>query len=317
MKPKVVISEDLWWDVPHSFSHAYEVTYDPSLVDDPTRLHAIGKDAKALVVRNRTRVDGNLLTQFPELKVVGRLGVGLDNIDLPACQARDVRVVAARGCNAISVAEYVIACLFHHARFLHTSDIAVRGGVWNRAEATGFELFGKTLGLVGVGDIGQRVATRAKALGLHVIAYDPFVLPTSALAQDVGVELVDLETLLRQSHYVSVHVPLTPATRYILGPTQLVLMRDDAVLINTSRGGTVDEGALAEVLVRSPYRSAYLDVREAEPPDADDPLVRLPNVIVTPHVAGITKESSQRVAEFVLKQVDTVLQGFTAQGMVM
>jgi D-3-phosphoglycerate dehydrogenase len=313
---KVLIAEDLWWKVPTGFAERYHVVYEPGLVHDRARLLQSGQDTAALVVRNRTRVDSELLTQFPSLKVVGRLGVGLDNIHLDACRDRGVQVVAAKGCNAVSVAEYVTACLFHHARFLHQSDGSVRGGTWDRQGATGFEVFGKTMGLVGVGDIGHRVAIRAKALGLRILAYDPFVLPTSPLVQDLGVELAPLNAVLEQAHYVSVHVPLTPETHHMIGEGQLQLMRADAVLINTARGGIVDENALAVKLTKHPQSVAYLDVREHEPPRDGDDLAQFPNVVSTPHVAGITKESSQRVAEFVLAQVDAVLRGEPAQGSV-
>ncbi|MFD1677220.1 hydroxyacid dehydrogenase [Alicyclobacillus fodiniaquatilis] len=310
---RVVMTEDLWWPLPAAFANAYDVVYDASLVDDRTRLLAMGAETHALIVRNRTRVDAELLDAHPNLRVVGRLGVGLDNIDLAACRDRNVQVVAARGCNAISVAEYVIACLFDKARFLRRCDADVKGGVWNRTIAMGNEVYGKTLGLVGVGDIGQRVATRARALGMHVIAYDPFVLSTSALVQDVHVDLVSLETVMQEAHFISVHVPLTPETRHVIGEKQLAQMRDSAVLINTSRGGTVDEAALLDTLRAHPAQTAYLDVREQEPPADDDLLLKLDNAVCTPHVAGITNESSQRVAEFILAEVDLALRKVEAK----
>lgn len=315
-KQKVVISEDLWWELPAWFRESYEVIYNPGLVQDVSRLNAQAKDAEALVVRNRTQVNEDLLKACPHLRVVGRLGVGLDNVDLAACTTKGISVIAAKGCNAVSVAEYVLSCLFHHARFLHSSDAAIRGNRWDRSISTGTEVFGKTLGLVGVGDIGQRVATRAVALGLRVIAYDPFVLPTSSLVQDVGVELTDLRSVLSFAHYLSIHVPLTKSTHHIIGKPELALLREDAMLINTSRGAVIDEQALLDSLKEAPQRYAYLDVRETEPPRMKDRLINLPNVVSTPHVAGITRESSERVAKFILSQVDAVLQGRAAQGLV-
>ncbi|WP_029421355.1 hydroxyacid dehydrogenase [Alicyclobacillus macrosporangiidus] len=312
----IVITEDLWWPLPESFGGGRSVLYDPDLVRDRNRLLQLGPGTEALVVRNKTHVDEELLTHFPDLKVVGRLGVGLDNIQLDACRRHGVQVIAAKGCNAASVAEYVFACMLKHARFLDRCDASVRSGTWDRGSATGSELFGKTLGLIGVGDIGARVASRARAFGMQVVAYDPFVLKTSALVQDTGIRLVELAELLEQSHYVSVHVPLTPQTHHLLSYTELAAMRSDSVLINTARGGIVDESALLKILREFPRRAAFLDVRETEPPGQDDPFRELTNVTLTPHVAGITRESSERVEAFVLEQVGQALEGHPVVGWV-
>lgn len=216
-------------------------------------------------------------------------------------------MVSARGCNANAVAEYVIACMFQHARFLGECDQHTRNGAWARQKCMGRELNGRTLGLIGVGDIGQRVALRAKSLGLKVVAYDPFVLKSNILVQDFDVELAALQQVCQMSDYISVHVPLTPKTHYLIGETELAVMKEDAVLINTSRGGIIDEGALFTYLKKWPKRFAFLDVRETEPPASDDPFNLLTNVILTPHIAGITHESSQRVAELVLEDINRVL----------
>lgn len=312
----IIISEDLWWPISDSFLSKHDVHYDATLVAKPDMLRAKMADATALIVRNKTNVNSDLLNHAKHLKIVGRLGVGLDNIDVLACRERGIQVVSARGCNATSVAEYVLACLFHHSRFLSRCSDNVKSGDWNRAFGTGQEIYQKTLGLIGVGDIGQRVAYRAKAFGMNVLAYDPFVFASSSLVQDLGVKLVGLDELLEQSHFASIHVPLTPQTRHLIGEAQLRLMRDDSVIINTARGGIVDESALYQVLVDSPERAAFLDVLEHEPPAADDLLLSLPNAMFTPHVAGVTKESSTRVAEFILQQVDHALDGKPVQGLV-
>ncbi|WP_067933223.1 hydroxyacid dehydrogenase [Alicyclobacillus kakegawensis] len=316
MPSRIVISEDLWVNLPEGFGNGRTVVYDPSLVGDRQRLLRLGPDTEALIVRNQTRVDEELLENFPNLRIVGRLGVGLDNIDLTACQRRGIPVVSARGFNANAVAEYVMACLLQHVRPLFRWNEAVRRGAWDRMAAMGEEVYGKTLGLIGIGDIGQRVATRARAMGLTVVAYDPFILPSHSVVRDVGVALISLDDLLRSSHFVSVHVPLTDTTRHLLNGPALAKMREDSVLINTSRGGIVDEDALAEVLVNFPTRFAYLDVRSTEPPGPDDRLRSLDNVCLTPHIAGITVESSHEVAWFVLTQVMEQLEGRKAMGIV-
>jgi len=302
--------------LPESYGGGREVLYDATLVQDRARLLAYGAHTQALIVRNQTQVDAELLGRFPDLRVIGRLGVGLDNIDLHTCRARGVPVVAARGFNATAVAEYVMACLFQQARPLGQWSARVRAGQWDRMAAVGGELYGKTLGLIGIGDIGQRVATRARAVGLDVIAYDPFVLPSHAVIRDMGVQLTTLNDVLARSHFVSLHIPLTPATHHLLDATVLARMRGDSVIINTARGGIIDESALANVLREQPQRFAYLDVRTTEPPGSNDALARLDNVCLTPHIAGVTLESARAVADFVLTQVLARVEGRDALGTV-
>lgn len=303
----IVITEELWWPIPQWMSSKYEVILDPNLHHNPDKIASAAEQARALVIRNKTRIDRQLLERLPHLQVIGRLGVGLDNIDLQACREQGVVVVAARGGNANAVAEYVIACMFHHARFLGVCDNHARNGAWDRQQCMGRELNGRTLGLIGVGDIGQRVAIRARALGLKVVAYDPFVLKSNMLVQDFHVELTELQEVCQVSDYISVHVPLTSETHCLISDKELAVMKEDAVLINTSRGGIIDEGALFTWLKKRTENFAFLDVRETEPPVSDDPFNFLTNVILTPHIAGITHESSQRVAELVLEDVDRVL----------
>jgi D-3-phosphoglycerate dehydrogenase len=311
----VVVSEDLWWPLPEAFQTQYHVYYEPELHKKPEQLQSAIVTAQALVIRNRTRITASLLEQAPNLRVIGRLGVGLDNIDLQACRAHHVKVIAAKGCNANSVAEYVIAGLFEHARALHEHSDRTKSGQWHRQQGIGTEISGKTLGLIGVGDIGQRVAVRARALGLKVIAYDPFVVRTHMLVQDFGMELLsDINDVMAQSDYISLHVPLTSTTHHLIDETRLARVKPSAVLINTSRGGIVDESALLKALSTKSLGFAVLDVREQEPPTARDPLAQLPNVLLTPHIAGITQESSRRVAEFILAEIDRAFRGEPVQG---
>ncbi|GEO24258.1 hypothetical protein AAC03nite_00430 [Alicyclobacillus acidoterrestris] len=313
---RIVISESLWIPLPDGYGKNFEVVYDPQLAVRRDALLSLGQDTFALIVRNQTQVDEQLLDAYPNLRVVGRLGVGLDNIDISACRARGVQIISARGANAVSVAEYVLACMLHHARFLHRADDVVKKGRWDRSAATGSEIFGKTLGLIGVGDIGMRVASRARALGLTVMAYDPYVMESSVIVQDLSVQMSTLDAVVTNADYLSVHVPLTPATRHLLDKKRLSAMKEMSVLINTARGGIVDESALYETLRDHPQRMAYLDVREQEPPRLDNPLNALTNIILTPHIAGITEESSERVSNFILRQVEHLIRGEQAQGIV-
>ncbi|WAH37641.1 hydroxyacid dehydrogenase [Alicyclobacillus dauci] len=311
----IVICEDLWHPLPSWLEEKYTVAYHAGLYLDPKRLAEVAEEAKALVVRNQTRVEHALLASLRNLRAVGRLGVGLDNINLAACRNADVQVVAARGCNANAVAEYVFAAMFLHRRHLHEADELIRKGKWAREESIGFELSGKTLGLIGVGDIGQRVAVRARAMGMNVLAYDPFLYASSMLVQDFAVKPCDMETVCQQADIISIHVPLTDDTYHLIGRTEFSMMKTNVMLINTARGGIVDEEALHSALLDCPDRFAVLDVREHEPP-VNDQLVQLANTLFTPHVAGITFESSARVADFVLRGIDDVLSGRFAQGVV-
>jgi D-3-phosphoglycerate dehydrogenase len=289
------------------------VQYDPLLYRDRKALLEQVSDATALVVRNQTAVDAELLQRASRLKVVGRLGVGVDNIDLKAAAARGVTVVTARGANAVAVAEYVFACLLHFAKALSAVDDAVRRGRWDRTLG-GSELWGKTLGIVGLGDIGQRVAMRARAFGMEVMAADPVASETHWAVMELGVKLTDLPTLLSSADFVTLHLPLTPETYHLVGKKELYLMKPTAYLINAARGGIVDEAALAEALTQGRLRGAALDVREVEPPPAADPLAHVPQLLLTSHIAGLTEEAGVRVAMAVAEGVAKALHSASLAG---
>jgi len=289
---------------------AGEVIYEPALWRARERLFALLNDCQALIVRNQTRVDAELLTHAPALKVVGRLGVGLDNLDLPALRARDIVVVTGGQANSIAVAEYAIGAMIALARRLPAADRSTKGGAWDRAAfGSGAELYGKTLGLIGLGDIGARVAKRALAFGMRVIAHDPLITPMHFAAAELGVALMPLEDVLRTSDFVSLHLPLLPTTANLINAERLALMKPTAILINTSRGGIIDEAALADALRTGRLGGAALDVRAQEPPMGDDPLATLDNVLLTPHIAGLTAESQARVCTTVADDVLRVLRG--------
>lgn len=306
---KIVISEFIWLPAVDMLHAAGEVVYADDLWKRTEALRAHLADTDALIVRNQTRVTGDLLDAGPKLKVVGRLGVGLDNIDVAAARARGVQVVFARSSNAVGVAEYVFAAMFASARRLAEATADVQAGNWNRQRFTGTELFDKTLGIVGLGDIGGRLARRAQAFGMRVLAADPLVSSSSFAVAEFGVRLVDLPALLAESDFVSLHIPLTGATAGLINHERLALMKPTAWLINTARGGVIDEVALADALRARQIGGAVLDVRAQEPPGTDDLLASLPNVILTPHIAGITQESHERTATMVAEDVLRVLRG--------
>lgn len=304
---RIVVTEFMAGDAVDSLASEHSVTYDPSLVDDRRRLLELVGEVDGLIVRNRTQVDGALLAAAPDLKVVGRLGVGLDNIDLDACTARGVAVLPAIGANADSVAEYVIAAAFSLVRGVFLTSDAVIAGDWPRMALTGLEIQGRTMGLVGFGDIAQRVAQRALALGMSVIAYDPF-LPSEDEAWSIA-RNESLTDVLRSADVVSLHVPLTEDTRGLIDGPALSSMKDTAVLVNTSRGGVVDEEALIQTLRTGGIRGAALDVYATEPVSATSGarFAGVPNLLLTPHIAGITVESNDRVSEMVADNVAGVL----------
>jgi D-3-phosphoglycerate dehydrogenase/(S)-sulfolactate dehydrogenase len=307
---KIVVTE-LNWPVGIEMLQAkgWEVVYDPGLWRDRERLRAELSEADALIVRNQTKVDGQLLGWEHRLKVIGRLGVGLDNIDLKTAAERNIPVVYGRNANAASVAEYVMAAVFLFSRRLTEAAASVRAGEWDRKRFTGGEAAGKTLGLIGVGEIGHRVAARAKAMGMKVIGYDPFVAPYDFPVAETGIELAGLERVLAEADFISLHVPLTPQTRNLLGKEQFKAMKPGAVIINSARGGVVNEADLNEALEQGRIAGAVLDVLEEEPPRPDHPLLGRPNCIITPHIAGLTEESQTRTAELVSREVIGELEG--------
>ncbi|MCY0092529.1 hydroxyacid dehydrogenase [Hoeflea ulvae] len=282
---------------------SFETLYEPGLVDDPAALHAHLTAARALIVRNRTQVNETLLSMGPKLRVVGRLGVGLDNIDVAACKARSIKVVPATGANDLSVAEYVIASALMLLRgaFLRSAEVAA--GDWPRQSMMGRELAGKTLGLVGYGAIAREVAWRAHMMGMQIVACDPFLMADHAgwqIARNVS-----LDAVLELGDVVSLHTPLTDSTRHMVDAGALSSMKPDAVLINAARGGIVDEAALAEALKAGRLGGAALDVFETEPltAEAGNKFKNIGNLILTPHIAGVTDESNQRVSHLIAEKV--------------
>lgn len=302
----IVISEFMDEGAITSLEQDFTVLFDPTLVDERERLLDQGPGVRALIVRNRTRVDEPLLARFPDLQVVGRLGVGLDNIDLEACRACGVAVKPAQGGNASSVAEYVIAGAMLLRRSAYFSTPAMIQGEWPRQALIGREVAGTTLGLVGLGAIARETARRAQALDMSVSAYDPH-LPQDAAGWEGVMRHESLNSLLGAADVVSLHVPLTDATRHLINATTLNYMKPGAVLINAARGGTVHEAALADALRKGRLAGAMLDVFEQEPLPAGSGLEGVPNLILTPHIAGVTEESNARISQMTADNVRDVL----------
>jgi (S)-sulfolactate dehydrogenase len=263
---RIVITEFMDTRAVERLASAFDVQYDATLVDHPDALERHLGDCEALIVRNRTQVNPALLGLAPALRVVGRLGVGLDNIDLAACKARSLNVIPATGANAQAVAEYVIGTAMLLLRGAYLSSAAVAAGEWPRAALSrGRELAGKRLGLVGFGGIGQLTARLAQGLGMQIAAYDPYLSEDSPALAETAAQRLDLDELLARCDVVSLHVPLTDDTRNLISAARLGTMKPGAVLINTARGGIVDEAALARSLRSGHLAGAALDVFADEP----------------------------------------------------
>ncbi|HEY5366729.1 MAG TPA: hydroxyacid dehydrogenase [Casimicrobiaceae bacterium] len=311
---RIVITEFMDGAAVDSLHAAFDVLYAPALVDQPAGLRAAVAPADALIVRNRTEVNAALLDAAPRLAVVGRLGVGLDNIDVAACRARNIDVIAATGANALAVAEYVMCTAMLLLRGAYVAGTEVAAGKWPRAKLSeGREIGGKCLGLVGFGGIGRLVATLAHALGMRVVAHDPAISAGDPLWAQHAVTPLALDALFAAADVVSLHVPLQDTTRNLVGAERLALMKRDAVLINTSRGGIVDEAALATALKEGRLGGAALDVYAAEPLAAGSPLADAPNLVLTPHIAGVTAESNVRVSCLIAQRVTAALQATHAR----
>lgn len=262
--------------------------------------------ADALIVRSATRVTRDMLARAPRLKAIGRAGVGVDNIDIPAATAKGIAVFNAPGGNTIAAAELTMALLISVARKIPAAEASVRRGEWNRAAFKGVELRGKTLGLIGAGRIGSEVATRCQAFGMEVVAYDPYLSPTRA--DELSVELTGLDEVIERGDFISMHVPLTDETRGICGREELAMMKPTAFVVNASRGGVVDEAALAKALHNGDIAGAALDVYEDEPLAADSPLRDAPNLVLTPHLGASTAEAQVGVATEVAQKIRLLLE---------
>lgn len=304
---KIVISEfmdDAAVDHLRNAFGANNVHYDATLVDQPAALAAAVADADAFIVRNRTQVRGELLAACARARVIGRLGVGLDNIDVAACEARGMKVIPATGANALAVAEYVVgtAMLLRRASYQSTHDVAA--GKWPRnALSNGRETRGAMIGLVGFGSIGQLTGKLARAVGMSVIAHDPALPADHPAWSELAAARVSLDELIALADVVSLHVPLVDSTKNLFNAALIGKMKRGAVLINTARGGIEDDAAVAAALRSGALGGAAIDVFSAEPLPASTVFDGCPNLVLTPHIAGVTAEANVRVSSMIAAAV--------------
>jgi (S)-sulfolactate dehydrogenase len=306
---KIIITEFMDERAVEQLAAKHEVTYDPKLVDKPAELLAAAANCDAIIVRNRTQVRGDLLATLKKCKVVGRLGVGLDNIDMPACEKAGMKVIPATGANALSVAEYVIASTMLLLRGAYAATGDVIAGRWPRnALSNGRETAGKTLGIIGFGSIGQTTARLARGLGMHVIAYDPVMPASSPVYAEIGVKSTTFDSVITQSDVVTLHVPLVDSTRGLFNAARIASMKAGAILINTSRGHIVDVPAMVDALKAGHLGGAALDVFDTEPMPAEAMFEGCPGLILTPHISGVTYEGNERVSFMIAEKVLEALQ---------
>ena len=302
--PVVLIADKLTDSTVAALGDQVEVRW----VDGPDReklLEAV-PDADALLVRSATTVDAEVLAAAPKLKIVARAGVGLDNVDVDSATERGVLVVNAPTSNIHSAAEHALALLLAAARQITAADASLRAHTWKRSSFSGTEIFGKIVGIVGLGRIGQLVAQRLAAFGAHVVAYDPYVSP--ARAAQLGIELLPLDELLARCDFISVHLPKTPETAGLIDKEALAKTKPGVIIVNAARGGLVDEAALAEAVNGGHVRAAGIDVFSSEP-CTDSPLFDLPQVVVTPHLGASTAEAQDRAGTDVAESVKLALAG--------
>lgn len=287
-------------------SQADDAVYDVKLNLSKKDLLAIMPDYDAIIVRSGTQVDADVLSAGSKLRVVGRAGIGVDNIDIQAATARGIIVMNTPMANAVATAEEAMTLMLAVSRHTAPAHASLLAGEWRRADFTGHQVYRKVLGIIGFGNIGRLVATRAQGFGMEILAYDPYV--SEDVARELGVTLVDLDDLLMQSDYITLHTIITPATEKIINAETIAKMKDSVVIINSARGKLIDEAALAKALQSGKVRAAAVDVYSEEPP-LDNPLVGLPNVLHAPHLGASTYEAQRDVATQIVDQVLDALRG--------
>jgi D-3-phosphoglycerate dehydrogenase len=295
-----------------ALGRGFRVVAAPDLWKDPAKLEALIPEFDALIVRNQTRVTDAVLRAGRRLRVVGRCGVGLDNIDVAAASRDGIVVTFAPDGSTIGVAELALGFMLDLARKIPAADRDTRAGGWNRARFVGTELHGKTLGLVGCGRIGRRTGALARAFGMGLVGYDPFLKADDPAVAELGLRLAPLPDVLGAADYVSVHLPETPETRRLFDDARFALCKPGAYFVNTARGGVVDEAALLRALESGRLAGAALDVRAKEPPDEAGPLAAREDVILTPHIGAFSREAQGRIVAMVCADVGGVLRGEAA-----
>ena len=305
MAPRVLVSDELSETAVQIFrDRGVEVDFQPKLGKDKDKLAEIIGNYDGLAIRSATKATEKLIEAATNLKVIGRAGIGVDNVDIPAASRRGIIVMNTPFGNSITTAEHAIALMFAVARQLPAADSSTQAGKWEKSKFMGVEITGKTLGVIGAGNIGSIVCSRALGLKMHVLAYDPFLSPERA--QEMGVTKVELDELLAQADFITLHVPMTDKTRGILNAENLAKTKKGVRIVNCARGGLVDEAALADAIKSGHVAGAGFDVFEVEPA-TESPLFGLPNVVCTPHLGASTTEAQENVALQVAEQMSDYL----------
>ncbi len=309
---QILITENIIGPAIDELRKHFKVSFEPELWKDPRRLQEMAAGYHAIIVRNQTKVSAEVIEAAPALKVIGRAGAGLDNIDLSAASRAGVVVAYTPEQNSVSVAELTLGLMLSLARKITAADRSTRSGKWDRFAFTGSELYGKTLGIVGLGRIGYRTAVRARAFGMDIIAHDDYANPDAILVSETRARMKGLEEMLAESDFVSCHLPLTPQTMNFFDYRKFCSMKPSAFFINASRGEVVDEDGLVRALQERKLAGAALDVRQKEPP-VPGPLSQMENVVITPHIGAFTEEGQSRVVASVCSDVASILSGREAK----
>lgn len=304
---KILISDPLAAEGLKILKDVAEFQIDVKTELKPGLLKEVIKDYDALIVRSATKVNRDIISQADRLKVIGRAGVGLDNVDLDAATKKGIIVMNTPAGNTVSTAEHTMSMILALSRNIPQADASTKKGEWNRAKFMGVELYNKILGIIGLGRIGREVAKRALSFGMKVLAYDPFL--SREVAESVGVEMVELEELLKESDYITVHTPLTSETKHMISTKEFSLMKKGTRIINCARGGIIDEAAFIKAVQEGRVAGGALDVFEKEPLSSDNPLLKLDNVITTCHLGASTEEAQVNVAVEIAECVRDYLLG--------
>ena len=304
---KVLIADAINEKGIENLKEVAEVVVDTSIT--PEELANTIHEYDGIVVRSRTKLTADLIKKADNMKIIARAGVGVDNIDLNAATEKGIMVVNSPESTSITVAEHTMGLLLTMARKLSIADKSVKEGKWEKKKFMGVELRNKTLGVIGMGRIGSQVVNRCKAFEMDAMAYDPY-LPEE-VAKQMGVKLTDLDTVLKNADFITIHVPLTPETKHLISTEQFEIMKDSAFITNCARGGIIDEDALYDALTNNKIGGAALDVYEEEPPAEDSKLFELDNIVLTPHIAASTKEAQRDAAIIVADEIIDLFKGGT------
>ena len=312
--PRVLVSDKLSQTAVEIFSrHGIDVDFEPEIGKDKAKMLEVIGDYDGLAIRSATKVSEKLIGMAERLRVIGRAGIGVDNVDLSAASRRGIIVMNTPFGNSITTAEHAIAMMFAVARQIPAADYSTQQGKWEKSKFMGVEITGKTLGLIGCGNIGTVVAARARGLKMRVVAYDPFL--SQEHADELGIERADIDTLCERADFITLHVPLTDKTRHIIDADAISKMKDGVRIINCARGGLVIESDLAKAIESGKVAGAAFDVFETEPAE-NSPLFHLPNVVCTPHLGASTTEAQENVALQIAEQMsDYLINGAVANAL--